>query len=129
MAHSRFLAGLIGPTLVAMAVALFLNDSVIAAMIGQAAQDYVLIFASGLITLVAGLAIVRAHNVWKGWPAIVTIIGWLLILGGLARLFFPSQLAMFAGGLTIRPAPVMMAAVVVLLVGAFLTFKGYRRAS
>jgi hypothetical protein len=129
MANSRFLAGLIGPTLVAMAVALFLNHTVLAAMIGQAAQDYVLIFITGLISFVAGLAIVRTHNVWRGWPAIITVIGWLLILSGLARLLFPSQLAAIVGGLTIEPGPVLIWAVIVLLLGALLTFKGYGRAS
>jgi hypothetical protein len=129
MANSRFLAGLIGPTFVAMAVALFLNHTVLVGMIGQAAQDHVLIFITGVISFVAGLAIVRTHNVWRGWPAIITVIGWLLILSGLARLLFPSQLAAIVGGLTIEPGPVLIGAVIGLLLRALLTFKGYGRAS
>jgi hypothetical protein len=55
---------------------------------------------SGILLFVAGLAIVRAHNVWAGgWPVLVTAIGWLILLGGLARMLFLTQIAAMAAGI------------------------------
>jgi hypothetical protein len=76
---------------------------------------------------VAGLAIVRGHNVWTGgWPVVVTIFGWLAILGGLARMLFPVQLAEIAVGVVQAPGVLPTAAIAQLLLGAFLSFKAYR---
>jgi len=49
-----------------------------------------LITLSGGIFLAVGLLIVVDHNVWvPDWPVLITIIGWILILQGLMRLFVP----------------------------------------
>jgi len=49
-----------------------------------------LITLTGCIMLVVGLLIVVHHNVWTpDWPVLVTIIGWILLLQGLMRLFVP----------------------------------------
>jgi hypothetical protein len=83
---------------------------------------------SGILLLVAGLAITRAHSVWAGgWPVLVTVLGWLAILGGLMRMFFPMQLAALAAAMAQRPAGIITAAVVVLVLGGFLSFKAHSR--
>src|ERR1039458_1260312 len=44
----------------------------------------------GILLFVAGLAIVRAHNRWiRGWPVLVTLVGWAAIFGGLFRMLAP----------------------------------------
>jgi hypothetical protein len=64
------------------------------ALAEQISRDPGLIFVSGILLFVAGLAIVRAHNIWTGgWPVLVTVLGWLTVLGGLLRMLFPTQLA------------------------------------
>jgi uncharacterized membrane protein HdeD (DUF308 family) len=69
-------------------------------MAEQISQDPALILVSGILLFIAGLAIVRIHNFWtSGWPVLVTIIGWLAVLGGLARILFPTRLAALAAGL------------------------------
>ena len=44
-----------------------------------------------MLTLVAGLAIVLAHNVWRGgaMAVVVTVLGWLLLLKGAALVVIP----------------------------------------
>jgi hypothetical protein len=43
-----------------------------------------LIFLSGILLFVAGVAILRSHNVWTGgWPVVVTVLGWLALLDAL----------------------------------------------
>jgi hypothetical protein len=49
-----------------------------------------LITLTGGLMLVVGLLIVVDHNIWiADWPVIITIIGWILLLQGLMRLFVP----------------------------------------
>ena len=111
MATSKMIAGLIGPTLLAMAVGLLLNLGSFPAMIAAISRDPVLILISGILLFVAGLAIVRAHNIWTGgWPVLVTIVGWLAILGGLVRILFPIRLATLAAGLGQRTGLIVSAA-------------------
>jgi hypothetical protein len=77
---------------------------------------------------VAGLAIVRVHNVWVGgWPVLVTVLGWVAVLSGLLRMLFPTQLSAIAGAVAQRPGGITAGAVVLLVLGAFLSFKGYSR--
>ena len=69
MAPTRLIAGLTGPLMVAMGIAMLLNRQMFPEMITQVAQNYAIIFLSGALSLLAGVAIVRVHNVWTGgWP-------------------------------------------------------------
>jgi hypothetical protein len=79
-----------------------------------------------MLMFVAGLAIVRAHHHWRrDWSMLVTLLGWLSLLGGLARILVPMQLADAVVSLSDQPAIELCAAILVLPVGAFLTYKGY----
>ena len=128
MRTSKTIAGLIGPTLVAVAVAVLLNLGSFPALAEQVSRDSALIFLSGILLFVAGLAIVRAHNIWAGgWPVLVTVFGWLILLGGVARMIFPTQIAAIAAGVGRSTGLIVAAAIVLLVLGAILSFKGYSR--
>jgi hypothetical protein len=130
MTTSKSIAGLIGPTLVAGAIAVLLNLRAWPALVEQGFRDPALIFVSGFPVFVAGLAIVRTHNRWKGgWPVLVTVVGWLALLGGLSRILFPTRLAPIAIAAVQTTGVLPAVAIVFLVVGAFLSFKGYRRES
>ncbi len=128
MTISKLIASLIGPTLVAGAIAVLLNLGTWPALVEQGFRDSALIFESGFPILVAGLAIVRAHNRWESnWPVLVTLLGWLALLGGLSRILFPTRLAPIAVGAVQTPGALPAVAILFLMVGAFLAFKGYSR--
>jgi hypothetical protein len=111
----------------AMAASLLLNRKAMPELAAQLAHDYGVVFLSGAVLLVAGLAIVRVHNDWSGgWPVLVTVLGWLAIVGGLARILYFRHLAALAPSLVQSPAAVVVPALVILLLGLFLTLKGYR---
>jgi hypothetical protein len=81
---------------------------------------------SGILLFVAGLAIVRAHNVWAGgWPVLVTVLGWFALLSGLARMLFLTQIAEIVAGVGEGTGLIVAVTVVLLGLGAFLSFKGY----
>ncbi|MDP9136818.1 MAG: hypothetical protein M3N38_01380 [Pseudomonadota bacterium] len=125
MAHSRLIAGFIGPLLAAMGVAMLVNRELFPVIIDQISHDYGLIIVSGMLSLLAGIAIVRVHNVWSGWQAFVTVLGWLAIVGGLARMWVPQAAGPIADFITASPAALVVAAVVLLALGGFLSYKAY----
>ena len=109
-----------------MGIAMLLNRQMFPEMITQVAQNYAIIFLSGALSLLAGVAIVRVHNVWTGgWPVIITILGWLLIVGGLARMWFPHRASEIAASFGENPTFFLVTGVVLLALGAFLSFKAY----
>lgn len=124
--NSKFIAGLIGPTLVAAGATVLLNQNLFPGVIGDILHNPALVMLAGFVTFVAGLAIVRLHNQWHGgWPVLVTIIGWLCIIGGLVRILFPVQLAEFAMQFILMHDAMPLAAVVMFIVGGFLSYKAY----
>lgn len=120
MTTSKRIAGLIGPTLVAVAISESMN---LRLMLSTPAPT-VVVYLAGTLLFIAGLSIVRAHNRWTvGWPVLVTVMGWLAILGGLIRMFAPE----FAQREAKNTTAVYATLAVALAVGVFLTFKAYGR--
>jgi len=73
---------------------------------------------------IAGLAIVRAHNVWvNNWTVLVTLCGWSLLLLGLIRMFVASQYRQASANTS--PVVFMVLEGCLLIVGLIITFKGY----
>jgi hypothetical protein len=100
MATTKMIAGLIGPTLLAIGIAMLVNAGHFPEMAKQIGNDPGLIFVSGILLLVAGLAIVRVHNVWSGgWRVVVTVLGWLAVISGILRMFLPFWAASIASSL------------------------------
>jgi len=126
MQTSKFLARLIGPFLVAIGAGLLLNTDVFAAMAAEFLKSPALIFISGLLTLTAGLAIVNTHNVWTtDWRVIITIFGWLGVIGGALRIMFPQLVAQIGTSMLAQRGAVVGAWIVVILLGLWLSYLGY----
>jgi hypothetical protein len=70
---------------------------------------------------------VRTHNRWDGWPVLVTVVGWLTLLAGLSRILFPTRLALIAVRSVQTTGVLPAVAIVFLVIGGFLSFKGYSR--
>ena len=126
MANSKAIAGLIGPTLIALAAATLINLGSISTLVESVSHDPALVMVSGVLSFVAGLAVVRVHNHWAGdWAVLVTILGWLLLIGGLVRMLFPIWLAGMAANFAQSTGLIAGEAVVFLVIGAFLSYKAY----
>ena len=122
MGNSKRIAALVGPTIVAMVVSEFplvqphLYD----------AQIPPVVYLSGTLMFVGGLAIVRAHNKWvRDWTVLVTLSGWFFLLLGLFRMFAAGR---YQRGSAQTSATLFMVLEGVLVVlGLIMTFQGYRR--
>ena len=120
MTSSKRIAGLVGPTIVARIVSEFplvqphLYD----------AQIPPVVYLSGVLMFVAGLAIVRAHNRWVlDWTGLVTLSGWFFLGLGLFRMFAAGAYQL--GSANTGTAVFMVLEGVLLICGLVMTFKAY----
>ena len=82
----------------------------------------------GIITVIAGLAMVLAHNIWRGGalPVVVTLVGWLALIKGLLILFLPADaVAEILMSWLRHPQLFYVSMVPSLLLGIYLTYCGF----
>jgi hypothetical protein len=126
MQNSAFIARLMGPLLLINAAAILINRKGFQEMIAGATRNPGIIYFAGLLSLLAGLLIVEFHNFWVAdWRILITVIGWLAILGGIARILYPAGMAELGARLVNRDALMVGGAIVSILLGGTLTIKGY----
>jgi|SRR5262245_53075340 uncharacterized membrane protein len=126
-ATSIFLARLIGPVLIAIAVGMLVNKDHYRRMAEEGLRSHVLIYVTGVLTMAAGLAIVLTHNVWAlNWRVLITLIGWLFLIGGAVRIVAPQQPEQMGRWFLRHPQGMLIMPVVLLALGAVLCFFGYR---
>lgn len=126
MTNAELIAGFAGPLFMAVAAALLINRRTVANLVTGTLNGPEFIFFSGIFTLLAGLAIVRAHNVWAAeWTLLVTVLGWLCIVGGVIRIVWPERVTTLRAAVMRSENSLTAWALVSLLLGAFLTAKGY----
>jgi len=86
MEKSKSIAGIVGPTLIVMV----LSELKVWNATLYNTQIVPLVYLSGVLFFIAGLSIVRKHNIWTwGWQTLITVIGWLGLILGVLRMFFP----------------------------------------
>jgi hypothetical protein len=88
------------------------------------AQIPPVIYLSGVLFFVAGLAVVRAHNVWaRNWTVLITLCGWSFLALGLVRMFAASQYRQATQGASSVTFVVLEGCL--LVVALIITFKAY----
>ena len=91
-----------------------------------------MMFVLGAITLVAGLAMVLAHNIWSGGAlvVVVTLVGWVTLIKGLSFLFLSpeGEAEFFLRQLHYQQFFYMYAAISLVL-GICLTYGGFKSIS
>jgi hypothetical protein len=126
MSNSVFLARLMGPVALAVGIAVFLNGVSIRIMAEEVMRSRALVFISGMLSMVAGLAIVLTHNQWvANWPVLITIIGWLGTISGAARIICPGKAEEFGRKAIQHKYGMTIGGAVWLAVGAILVVFGY----
>jgi len=57
-----------------------------------------LTFISGCVGIIFGMILVNYHNIWtKNWTVLITILSWLMLIGGITVVIFPQFLSYFKG--------------------------------
>lgn len=84
------------------------------------------VYLSGVAMFVAGLAVVRAHNLWtRNWTVLVTLSGWFFLALGLLRMFTADRYQRATA--EISPGVFMVLEGCLLVVALIITYKAYAR--
>ena len=125
METSIYLAKLMGPIYLVIAIGMLLNREHFRAVAKKFATSPALFYLSGALALVIGGLIVLLNNVWSGWPVVITLVGWVAILKGIVRTVLPTQATSWVAKVTGNDNAMTAAGLVALALGAFLTAMGY----
>jgi uncharacterized protein YjeT (DUF2065 family) len=87
-----FLAQLLGIYMVVAGLSGLLYPVRAKRAMNEVTRSYVIPYFDGALALIFGLLIVLTHNVWNGTvETIVTLVGWLAVVEGLAMLLLPQE--------------------------------------
>ncbi len=82
---SKNIASVLGPVLIVVTLSELLNYGIWSTSIPM------VVYFNGMVLFSVGLAIARFHNRWRlDWTLTISIMGWLMMIGGFFRLFFPN---------------------------------------
>jgi hypothetical protein len=122
-----WISKLLGPVILILSIRMITSPAGLNETTRRFLADGPLVLISGVLAVTAGLAIVNTHNVWTlSWPVIVTLFGWLLLLGGALRVAAPGMVDRVGGAMMERARMTRSLGLLWAALGAFLTWKGYR---
>ena len=123
---TRYLARLFGLGLILLSLDILIDQPGMSATGDALTGDRPAMLTIALVTVIAGLATVLAHNVWIGdWRLIITLFGWLCAIGGTIRIIYP-QLAIAVGdSVYSHPVAPLIAGIAMLILGFVLVYCGY----
>jgi hypothetical protein len=123
---SIFIARLLGPLLLIPGIGILAKPGVFRTMASEVIGSVTLIYLFGLIDLAAGLAIVLTHNVWAAsWRVLITLIGWIMLIRGAARVLIPDMLMGYAAKFMRSKQALPVAGAVLVILGLVLCYFGY----
>jgi hypothetical protein len=124
MENSKQVGALVGPSLIAILV----SELPLVQPHLYDAQTPPVVYLSGVLLFVSGLAIVRVHNAWaRNWTALVTLCGWSFLLLGLVRMFEASSYQQAT--LSASSTMLMLLEVFLLAIALTITYKSYSSSS
>lgn len=122
--NSRTISRIAGPVLVAIGVGVLVNHAAYRDTAMQFLISPALIYFSGILAMIGGLAIIHAHPQFtRDWRSAITGLGWFLLAVGVLRVVAPQLVAYM--GIVSHPMVLIGFGVVFVAFGAFLTVKGY----
>ena len=126
MPVSIFLARLLGPLLLLPGMGLLVNPRAFRTMATEVVGSVTLVYLFGLLDFAAGLAIVLVHNVWTvNWRVLITLIGWLLLIRGAARILITDTLIGYSKALIRNKRLYPVSGGVLVILGLVLCYFGY----
>src|SRR5581483_7366992 len=95
--------------------------------IDLAAHDRSALFMLGAGGLIAGLAMVLTHNVWRRGlcPLVVTVIGWFMLIRGILVIFVPTDFLQHLAAVSHFADYPILYAVWPLAIGGYLSWQGF----
>lgn len=127
MNTSILIAKLIGPVMLAIGIAVLISVRTFRDMADEFMANRALMFISGLLTMLGGVAIIVTHNVWTAdWRGLITLFGWLTAIGGAIRLIAPQFVVQRGRAMMKQPYMPAAAGAIWVAIGLIFCFFGYR---
>ncbi|UCC94737.1 MAG: hypothetical protein JSW40_07965 [Candidatus Omnitrophota bacterium] len=126
MEISIFLAQLLGPYFIIVAVGIMFNLKTYQKVMEDFCQNAALIYLGGVFALLFGLLVVLLHNVWVvNWMVIITIFGWGGIIKGIWLIAFPNTVIKCIQRYQKSTKLLTVHLFIILALGAILSILGY----
>ena len=125
---STYIAQLIGPVLLIVGLAMLIRPERLPGMIQAlaAGQSELWVFFLGVCAMLAGIAIVLAHNIWEmSWRSIITFLGWGMILKGAIRILTPEWALRTGTAFASNKIFMKCMAFLLFLIGLYLSYRGF----
>ena len=126
MGSANFIAQIIGLLFCIDAVGVLVNTAFYRRIVEEFIESPALCYLGGILALFFGLFILNFNNAWTAdWTVIITIIGWLSVVKGVLLIVFPNVFLQLSNWMRKGDAVMRYMGIIYLLLGLFLTFKGF----
>ena len=126
MENSVMLARFMGPYIIVIGIGMLFNLNAYRKIMEDFFKNAALVYVTGLLTFVAGLAIVLFHNIWiLEWRLIITLFGWSILIKGSWLIIFPGTAAKLTDKFVKNVKLVLIPWTIMLALGLVLIIKGY----
>lgn len=123
---SIYLAKLLGLSFLIIGIALLFKTKDFQNTAKDVAKSNAFMTLISIIPLVIGLSIIIGHNIWeKNWTIIVTIVGWLIFIAGIIRLFFHKHIMKTCAKISKNKKAFVWAGIILIIIGLYLAGKGF----
>jgi len=96
----------------------------VALFIGWREKGAVGVFYTGLLHFMCGALVVAFHNVWRGIPLVVTLLGWGWTLKGLLYLTYPKHGMRMLQRVSVKRAhEFVIAGIVLIAIASVITYS------
>lgn len=121
-----YLAKLLGLYFLIIGVSIIFRTSHYQKSMKELSKSEALMMIISVMPIVIGLSIILGHNVWSnGWGIFITVLGWIIFIVGLVRLFLYKQVMHLISKKAEHKAFLITLGVILALVGASLTYFGF----
>jgi len=123
-----YLGRLLGLYCLILAIAMMSHKQASIDIVTAMVHEASVLELTAIMAMVAGLAIILAHNVWSGGavPVLVTLVGWISLVKGLVFMFLPPAISI-AYFDALRYAQFFYFYMsITLVIGLYLTYASFR---
>lgn len=120
------LAGVWGPAMVAMGLGIFISRNHYIRVYREIEREPMAVLVFGIAAVVLGMWQINVHDVWDTFPEmLVSLLGWALLLKGLAAMIMPKWLDRGGNWVVSNQQMLSFVGGAVLLLGVYLTWFAY----
>ncbi len=124
--RTRLFARVLGPYLFIAALTMIGRTAYMRSMIEAFSADAVWPWVAGAFVLPMGLVVIVLHPYWRGpSAAVVSLLGWLSVVKGIALMAFPQAYLSMGQSALSAAAWWQAGSVLVAVVGLYLTYVGW----